>query len=316
MRPRLLALLVAVPALLLPSTGALAGPVTQDACPGAHPTRQFVTGKGILENLLFDGKGNLFVTGDSKLRRYDAAGNETVVADGVHLGGLAVGPDRALYIGFGNAAEDSVRRAGASAVWRVTGTNPLKYTVYAEGWDMSNGLQFDRAGNLYVSNDFQDVVVRIPRKQPTSWAAWGSVYSPNGLVLDPTGKYLDAATTFDQASRIVRFSIADPSEPKVIASLSAGAATLEPGVHAPPYTSGPLMVKGLDDMTRDAKGNLYVAANGSGEVLKVDPKTGAACVLATGLGNPSSLRFATGFGRDNGKLYVTQFRGAITVVTP
>lgn len=319
MRPlRRIAALLALIALVLPVSGtAGAGPVTHDPCPGAHPTRQFVTGKGVLENLLFDGKGNLYVTGDDQLRRYDAAGNETVLIEGVHLGGLAIGPDRALYLGIGNDIAESVRRTGSSAIWRVTRTNPLKYTVYAEGFDMANGMWFDRAGNLYVSNDFGPGPVKIPRRNPSAWTVWGGQHGANGIVVDPTGRYLDAALTFDQASRIVRIPLKDPSRARTIAALSTGALTLEPGVHAPPYVGGPVMPQGLDDMTRDAKGNLYVAANGpAGALLKVDPKTGTACVLADGLDLPSSVRFARAFGPDTGKLYVTQFGGAITVVTP
>ncbi|MEX2459040.1 MAG: hypothetical protein WD770_08655 [Actinomycetota bacterium] len=319
MRPvRRLAVVLVLLTLVVPSSGtAGAGPVTHDPCPGEHPTRQFVTGKGVLENLLFDGKGNLYVTGDGMLRRYDAAGNETVLLQDMSLGGLAIGPDRALYLGIGNDIEASVMRTGASAVWRITRTKPLKHTVYAQGFDMANGMWFDRAGNLYVSNDFGEGPVRIPRRKPSSWTVWGGQYGTNGIVVDPTGRYLDAAITFDQASRIVRIPLKDPSQARTIAVLSTGALTLEPGVHVPPYVGGPAMPQGLDDMTRDAKGTLYVTANGpAGALLKVDPKTGTACILADGLDLPSSVRFASAFGADTGKLYVTQFGGAITVVTP
>ena len=103
-----------------------------------------------------------------------------------------------------------------------------------------------------------------------------------------------------------------------MAALSIGAVNLEPRLHLPPHTEGKVQPKGLDDLTMDAAGNLYVTANGTAsELLKVDPATGTACVLAGGLTLPSSVRFATGFGPAyNGKLFVTDFGGAITVVTP
>jgi len=293
-RPILLALL-SLAVAVVPAVPAGSDPVTQPACPGDHPTRDFVTGKGVLENLLFDGRGSLYVTGSSMLRRYDRHGNEEVLVEGASLGGLAIGPDRALYVGFGNDGGNSVRQAGASAVWRVTRIKPFTYTVYAEGFDMANGMTFDRRGNLYVSDEY---------------------YSPNGLVIDPSGRYLDAALTFDQRSPIARFPLADPSRASILTSLTFGLATLEPGVEDASDSESPLVPKGLDDMTRDAKGRLYVTANGSGEVIRFDPRSGEACVLATGLRNPSSVRFAKGFGADDGKLYVTQFGGAITVVTP
>jgi sugar lactone lactonase YvrE len=315
-RPILLALL-SLAVAVVPAVPAGSDPVTQPACSGDHPTRDFVTGKGVLENLLFDGRGSLYVTGNSMLRRYDRRGNEEVLVEGASLGGLAIGPDRALYVGFGNDGGSSIRHAGASAVWRVTRARPFAYTVYAEGFDMANGMTFDRRGNLYVSNDFQRAIVKIPRRNPSRWTVWADqFYSPNGLVIDPSGRYLDAALTFDQRSPIARFPLADPTRASILTSLTFGLATLEPGVEDASDPESPLVPKGLDDMTRDAKGRLYVTANGSGEVIRFDPRNGEACVLATGLRNPSSVRFAKGFGTDDGKLYVTQFGGAITVVTP
>lgn len=66
------------------------------------------------------------------------------------------------------------------------------------------------------------------------------------------------------------------------------------------------MSAGLDDMTVDRLGNLYVAANGAGQVWKVNTR-GAICVLAGGLLFPSAVNF--GVGANSANLYVVGFDG-------
>lgn len=101
--------------------------------------------------------------------------------------------------------------------------------------------------------------------------------------------------------------------------LSFSIASLEPALYPTDNDPGaPLLgVKGLDDMTRDAAGILYVAANGTGELIRVDPATAQACLVASGLQNPSSVRIApegSGFSDLDPAtldLYITEFSGAI-----
>jgi hypothetical protein len=64
---------------------------------------------------------------------------------------------------------------------------------------------------------------------------------------------------------------------------------------------------------------LYPVANGLGELLRVDPETGDACLVASGFQNPSSVRIAPpGSPFDTSgeafTFYVTEFSGAIRVV--
>lgn len=311
MRIRGLTALVLIAAFFTPD--AAAGPVTQDPCPGSHATQTFASGQGVLENLAFDGLGNLYVTGDSKLRRYAPDGTSQVVLGGLRSpGGLAFGADGRLYMGIGNSALDALFGTGLAEVWRL---NPDLdgYEVYASGFDMPNGMTFDAAGNLYVSNDFGPHLVRIT--PGGAWTNWASVYGTNGLSIDPTGTYVDAAITFDQSSPIKRISLAGPSV-RTLANLSFGALTLEPGAHEPSDPTLPLIPKGNDDMTRDDQGRLIVTANGSGEVVRVEEDGSSACILASGLRNPSSVRFAKGFGSHTGKLFVTDFGGSMTIVEP
>lgn len=288
-----------------------ADPLTHPSCGPAGVTA-FASGQGVVENLLFDGAGSLFVTRDGALWRYGPDGAGSLYAGSIG-GGLARGPDGALYAGTLNNAAQALARTGASGVARID-LDDGNVETHAAGFDMANGLAFDAGGNLYVSNDFQRAIVRIaPDRSWTMWAT--SVYSPNGMVVDDAAGVLYAALTFDQRSPIVAISLADPSQVAVVAELSLGALTLEPGLAIPGGLDAPLVVKGLDDMTRGSDGALYVAANAAGELLRVDPATGAACVVASGMPNASSVRFARGFGAWDGQAFVTAFDGHIWAIS-
>ena len=60
-------------------------------------------------------------------------------------------------------------------------------------------------------------------------------------------------------------------------------------------------------------GALYVAANGAGEILRVDPADGATCVVASGLPTVSSVKYN---GMIDGALtfYATTFTGDLLSV--
>lgn len=307
---RALPILLAMALLAAPAPSA-ASPVSHPPCGDPAVVSVFASGQGVLENLLFDGAGRLLVSGDGALWSYAPNGSRTQVAPGVG-GGLALGRDGLLYAGALNSAAESALRTHRASVWRFTSLAPAEHEVHATGFDMANGLAFDAAGNLYVSNDLGDAIVRVAPEG--TWAPWAEVYSANGLVVDDAAGVLYAATTFDQSSRIYAVSLADPSDVRLVAELSVGALTLRPGAHVPSALDAPVVPKGLDDMTMGADGRLYVAANLAGEVLRVDPASGSACVLVSGLQNPSSLRFARGFGGHDGALFVTGFDGTLKVV--
>ena len=71
-----------------------------------------------------------------------------------------------------------------------------------------------------------------------------------------------------------------------------------------------------DDLVLGADGNLYVALNVAGSVVRVDPDTGAQCTVAKGLPFVSSVRFGAGPGWDPDSLYTTSFAGVVTRLTP
>lgn len=318
MRAACLAFVLVVLLLLAgPGPGGATPPVTHDACADAPDMSAFLSWDTQLENLAFDGTGRLFVSdlgGDRILSiRPDGTHEVVLQTDGVH--GMTIGLDGHLYIGAQRPG--SAGDPGDWEVWRATDATATAYTTYATGLPASNGMAFDDAGNLFVSNPLgtsAPYLVRVPADAPLAWTAWDDRYGPNGLWFDDATGTMVAAITGDQSSPIVRV---DTTEPRMeaIATLSAGAVTLQPGIHEPEGVGGPLVPKGLDDLTIGADGMIYVAAHVTGEVLRVDPSTGDACVLAAGLLEPTSLRFAHGFGDHDGDLFVTDMGGvAVTAL--
>ena len=309
-----------VSAVLL-SGGASAGPLTQDRCPGSttSPRVWKKMGTDLLENLLF-AEGSLYVSNSTEGRVVRLAPDGGEVPGGSldgASGGLAQGSDGLIYAGAGNSILDALLDRGLSKVLRFDPANPAgTVETYSEGFSMANGMTFGPGDDLFVSNDVNEGLVRIPRDAPREWHLLADVWGTNGLVVDPAGENLYAAITFDQRSPIERISLQPPHEHETAAVLTFGVLSLEPAVYTPDVSKPLLGIKGLDDMTRSSDGTLYVVANGLGELLRVDPLTGEACLVASGFQNPSSVRIAppgSPFDTSGEELtfYVVEFSGAI-----
>jgi sugar lactone lactonase YvrE len=322
--PRLVACAALVAALA--PAASHGGLLTQDRCPGTvtGPAVWKKLGPDVLENLLF-ADGSLWVsdTSANKVVRLTPAGAEVPGGSltGIAPGGLALGPDGLIYAGDGNSVAGALLRTRASRVVRFDPAAPnATLQTYAAGFNMANGMTFGPGDDLFISNDLDRGLIRIPRTAPASWALFSDTWGTNGLVVDPAGVNLYAAITFDQRSPIERIPLANPAAHSAAAVLTFGVASLRPAVYPHPDRSKPLLgIKGLDDMTRDAAGNLYPVANGLGELLRVDPATGRACRIASGLQNPSSVRIAppgSPFDTSGQALtfYVVEFSGAIRTV--
>ena len=304
---------------------AAAGPLTQDQCPGrvTGPVVWKTFVGDVLENLLF-ADGSLWIsdTGASAIRRFAPDGSEGSGLTGVDSpGGLAIGPDGLIYAGVGNSLVNALLRTGKAKVVRFSPADPSGTVEdYASGFNMPNGMTFGPGGDLFISNDLDFGLIRIPREAPSAWSEFAHVWGTNGLVIDPSGENLYAAITFDQRSPIERVPLDDPASHQTAAQLTFGVVSLEPHVYTDPDASRPLLgVKGLDDMTRDEDGNLYPVANGLGELLRVDPTTGVACLVASGFHNSSSVRIApAGSAFDTSgerfTFYVVEFSGNVRIV--
>lgn len=305
----LLALLVALLAVSLAPTAASLVPVqplSHPSCPGQTPIL-FAQWETQLENLAFDGAGHLYVSdlGGDRLLRATPDGALEVVAPVPGMHGLAFGPDGLLYVG---GTVD-----GGPGVLRFTSLEPPVMEPVASGLLAANGMAFDGLGNLFVSNPglgtSAPYLVRLPAGGMASWTAWSDDYGVNGLALDPATQRLYAAVTADQSSPILSISTSDPADVRVVAELTLGAASLQPGVHAPSGPAHALVPKGLDDLTLAPDGKLYAAAHVSGELMRIDPATGEACSHVNLFEEPTSVRVARGFGAWDGHLFVTDMGG-------
>jgi sugar lactone lactonase YvrE len=264
--------------------------------------RQIKAGLGSLENIEFDDKGGLLLSASDPgaIERLTPDGTvTTLVADVASPGGQRV-IGRTLYFNTGDAAQSGLAGTADGTLERFDLDSGTRTTL-AGGLTMPNGLAVLPSGDFVVSRDIGSGtgITRIPANDPDHpQTNWADLDDQNGMAVDPTGTWLYADQTFTQDSAVYKIRISDQSDRSVVATLA------DPGP------------KGLDDMTIDSTGILYVAANLTGEVIRVDPAKGEHCVIAAGMQNTSSLKFGRGPGWRTDSLYVTGFDGVVRELTP
>jgi sugar lactone lactonase YvrE len=264
--------------------------------------RTLKSGLGSLENLAFDGTGGLLLSasGPGAIERLTPDGNVTTLVPGVNAPGGQRVVGRTLYFNTGDSAQSGLTSTADGTLERFDLDTHARSTL-ASGLTMPNGLAILPNGDFVVSRDLGSGtgITRIPAADPAHpQSNWAQLDDQNGMAVDPTGTWLYAVQTFTPDSAVWKFRISNPAEKSVVAALA-----------------GPTP-KGLDDMTIDPKGVLYLAANGAGEVIRLDPVTKEHCTIATGLQNPSSLKFGRGPGWATDHLYVTSFDGTVRELTP
>src|SRR3954451_6430070 len=235
------------------------------------------SGLGSLENLEFDGSGGLLLsaTGPGAIERLTADGTLTTLVPDVNAPGGQRVVGRTLYFNTGDAAQAGLTGPPDGTLARFD-LDPHLRSTFASGLTMPNGLAVLPNGDFVVSRDIGSGtgITRIPADDPAHpQTNWAKLDDQNGMAVDPTGTFLYAVQTFTMDSAVYRIRISDPSDMSVVATLA------DPGP------------KGLDDMTIGPDGILYVAANLTGEVIRVNPTTGEHCVIAGGMQNTSSLKF-------------------------
>jgi SMP-30/Gluconolactonase/LRE-like region len=260
------------------------------------------SGLGSLENLEFDGTGGLLLSasGPGAIERLTPDGNITTLVPDVNAPGGQRLVGRTLYFNTGDAAQSGLTGTPDGTLDRFDLDTHVRST-FASGLTMPNGLAVLPNGDFVVSRDIGSGtgITRIPASDPAHpQSNWAQLDDQNGMAVDPTGRWLYAVQTFTADSAVWRFRISNPSDKAVVASLA-----------------GPTP-KGLDDMTIDRAGILYVAANGTGEVIRLDPAGGRHCVIVSGLQNPSSLKFGRGPGWAADHLFLVGFDGAVRELIP
>jgi sugar lactone lactonase YvrE len=275
----------------------LALPAAAQALPDCSPlpqTRTILSGQGQLESIIADARGRIFFTdarGGQLLRidRPDAA--PQVLVTGINgAGGLAWDLDGSLVLGFNGGTQNSVSDGTAGGLMRVNPDTGAS-SVITDGMGMANGIVRGPDGAFYASNDFAGGIDRVLGGKVQD--DWSKVQTPNGLVIDTTGRYLYAAQTFKPAS-IAQIDLKDPT--KEVPYFEAT---------APDLQGGP------DGMTRDDADRLFLAVNAAGEVWRID-RDRQACVLAHGIINASAVNWGGGgAGFPARNLYVVGFSGVL-----
>src|SRR3712207_5752351 len=204
-----------------------------------------------------------------------------------------------LFANTDDSAQAALTNSTAGTVERFDLATGRQETL-ARGLTMPNGLAILPGGDLVVSRALGSGtgVTRIALGDPARpQFNWSPAEGTNGLAVDPAGRVLYAAVTFQADSPVIAIDIANPAEVRTVARLTGA---------GPP--------KGLDDMTVDADGVLYLAANATGEIVRLDPGSGQSCVIATGMRQPSSVKFGCGPGWPSERLYVSSFDGTVREV--
>ena len=304
------AMLLAAAAVLASAATAVAAPY----CPGGQikPVTLANTGD-VLEYGLLDSSGRFFYSDQSKgaLMEMDFGSPPRQVAAISGPGGIIAESDGSLIVGSGDGISNGMT-GDASPMSSLVRVDPSTGNVStcASGLGMANGVAQaapkshqqsqslmpssgahpPRAdGTLYATNDFGFDIDRIDTTGHVDHG-WAKVFSTNGVVLSPDQRYLYVSQTFQPAA-VQRITIAHPSQVTTYAAAQGADTTA-----------------GLDDMTIDASGNLYVAANGAGQVWRIATDR-SICVLASGLQFPSAAVLGPGPLASN--LYVVGFGGEI-----
>jgi hypothetical protein len=286
-----------------PTTSAEATPVAAPACVPWTVTT-VADGFGVLENLAFDGDGTMLLSesipfGDGAIRTLTPSGAEgTLVSEVQSPGGIVVDGDRVVFTtgnnvmaglwGSANGTVDAVDRDGGNR------------TTLTEGLSMPNGLGLLDNGDLLVTHAFGDApgLTRIPASDPATAATVRTdIGSANGLFIASDKVYV--GNTVDRSTEVHVLDAGDLTGEVTTLTLPGGGAA----------NAG-------DDLAVDADGLVYIALNGAGKIVRIDPSTGDSCEIATDLPMTSSVRFGAGAGWDPTSLYTTSFDGTVHRLTP
>jgi sugar lactone lactonase YvrE len=259
---------------------------------------------GHLEHVVADPRGYLFISASDHdaILRMTPDGQYSTAVPLLHApGGLLIARN-VFYYATGDDADSGLENRSDGTIRTIDFGNRNARATYASGLTMPDGLAMLPNGDLVVSRSVggsQTGITLIPASDPahprTKWANLGDT---NGIAVDPTGTYLYVDETLTNASNVYRIRIDDPSQIDLVTSVGGAPA------------------KRLDDMTVDGSGVLYIAANGSGEVIRLNPGDGSTCVIASGLGNPSAVNFGAGNQWPATHLFVVGFDGTVRELTP
>ena len=288
--------------VLLASLGPNAGWGQTDPGSGEGPT--FPVQAGVLvdgafsrcEGIAFNGEGKLFVAGNSSLWHVNRDGSVELVTELYSNLGLApIGERDILMADFGPTSRFDRGPNVDGIVWRITPEGE-KTRVLDGGIGDPNALWVNPDGTFLVSDDATDEII-VANFQGQSRLFTDAVGHPNGIAVSPDGSTLYVAQIFKSIrplvpdGRLWTIPLDESGEiagfPELLVDLGDSAAN--------------------DGLALDQLGRVYVAANGAGQIWRIDPESGDSVLIAEGLPGVASLAFGQG-EFDHQSLYATSTR--------
>ncbi len=249
------------------------------------------------EGIAFTADGRLIVTtlddGMGTLWEISPRGEATLFAEVPYALGLAPRSDGSLVVAsIGELMEPD------GGVYEVSSS--ARATLLAQGIDSANFVALAPDGSVLVSDDFDTRVFRVESDGTVSTVIQ-DVPSPNGIAYSPDKTAFYVASTFSNNGELTRYDVGDDGLP-----IESSAVEI---LHTGPGSAN-------DGMGVDVDGFVYVLANFSGELWRVD---GSATDLQEGevvledLESPASMAFGRGENFDPCSAYITELFGTRVV---
>jgi sugar lactone lactonase YvrE len=247
------------------------------------------------EGIAFSGEGDLYVAGNAALWRVSTTGDVTKLADMYSNLGLApIGQRDILMADFGPTNRFNLGPNSDGIVWRVTPEGDTTRVVNG-GIGDPNFVMVLADGSFLVTDDATDEILWVGEDgQPRLFT--DAVGHPNGIALSSDGSTLYVAQIFESLR-------------PTVTSGKVWAVPLEDGdVAALPELLVDLGDAAANDgLALDEHGRLYVAANGFGQIWRVDPVSAETVLIAEDMPGAASIAFGQG-AFDPEAIYVTSTR--------
>lgn len=289
--------LLAIGALAMPPV-LLAQQTTDPTQEPSFPVEATVLVDGTFERcegIAFNGEGDLYVAGNQAVWRVSTEGKVTKVTDVYSNLGLApIGERDLLMADFGPTNRFTHGPNADGVVWHIT-PGGHKTRIVNGGIGDPNFVLVRPDRSILVSDDATDEIFRVDATGAVQLFT-DAVGHPNGMVLSPDGSTLYVAQIFVSLrpfvidDRLWAIPLEDgrpAGEPEVIAQLGEGA--------------------GNDGLAMDELGRIYVAANVSGQIWRVDPMTREKVLITENVPGVASLAFGQG-EFDHHAIYATSTR--------
>ena len=290
--------------LILPLVLSLAAPAAAFGQAGdsggdpAFPVEPRVLVEGAFqrcEGIAFNGEGDLYVAGNAALWRVDTDGKVTKVAGMYSNLGLApIGERDILMADFGPTNRFDRGPNADGIVWRVSPEGDAVRVVDG-GIGDPNFVMILEDGSFLVTDDATDEILWVGEDGEPRLLT-DAVPHPNGLALSLDGSTLYVAQIFESLRPFVPSGKlwAMPMAEGDVAGLPELVADL--GDHA-----------ANDGLAVDVHGRVYVAANGLGQIWRVEPSSRETVLIAENMPGAASIAFGRG-EFDPLAIYVTSTR--------